>query len=42
MDVQSEEFEVDYSKLKTDVAFMRVNCITRQELIKSWRLWSRG
>jgi hypothetical protein len=32
MDVQSEEFEVDYSKLKTDVAFMRVNCITRQEL----------
>jgi hypothetical protein len=32
MDVQSKEFEVDYSKLKTDVAFMRVNCITRQEL----------
>ena len=32
MDVQSKEFEVDYGKLKTDVAFMRVNCITRQEL----------
>ena len=32
MDVQSEEFEADYGKLKTDVAFMRVNCITRQEL----------
>lgn len=32
MDTQSEEFEVDYSKLKADVALMRANCITRQDL----------
>ena len=32
MDLQSEEFEVDYSKLKADVALMRADCITRQDL----------